>query len=343
MKRRGLTAMVSASMIIGLSFFLLFPVTTVLAIDNPDSTPSIVQFNAYRNVLETGDLLIIAYENTPYSTTPDMTYSESFIWRLKSTDGVSEYTQAVGYNYNDDGYGYNVISWYMDSGNVTATIGAGYWLQPYVVTLSGTPSAFDDPPIYNYTIGVSDYCSLTDTNEVKVAIAQRLLDIASDLDIRWGLSVTYSLLYAGEVGTTLSIYGQSFFRGAIYGVQGMAPSIFPLAITNVNTDDRTWTSSYATDLSNQYSGYYLETSFDAGKDFFDVDYNLMGILIVLAIAATIIGANWYLSGGNLWTGMTESVPVVVIGGRLFLLPMGELGLLAAVCWLYISAKTWRLI
>jgi len=314
----------------------------------PSSDPEVIQFNAYRNVLETGDFLVIVYENTPYATAPGVNYSEAYVWRMYDTDGTSELAQASGYNYHSRGYGYNAVNFYFSAAEL-ATLGLAlyptYWEQAYVFRLSGTFGAdtFLVPRNYNFTISPSDYSSLTDTAEVKVAIAQRIIDIATDLNNKWGLATDYELTYSSETGTTLSIYGQSFFRGAIYGVQAMAPSIFPLAISNVDVDARTWTTAYAANLEGQYAGTYLEPAFTAGEGFFDVSYNVMGILIILIVCAFIIGVNWWLGGGNLWRGILESASPVIIGARLALLPLGEVGLLIAMVWLYISAKVWKLI
>ncbi len=333
--------------ITGITLLLLFGLTLaaprVYATDLPSSTPTVEEFNVYRDVLEDDDFLLIVYENTPYSGTPDRNYSESFIWRLKSTDGLTEYAQAVGYNYNNDGWGYNVVSFYLDSGNVTALMGAGYWEKAYKITLTGTPAAYASPPTYTFTLSPSDYSSLTDTAEVKTATADRLIVIAADLDNKWGLSVTYSLIDSSEVGNVLSIYGESFFRGAIYGVQAMAPSIFSLSISNINIAERTFTPVYITELGSQYTGTYLEPAMLAGEGFFAVSYNLFGILLILLVCAFIVGGNWLLSGGNLWKGGVESAGPLIIGARLAMIPMGEFGLIVALCWFYVSAKVWKLI
>lgn len=317
---------------------LLAPYTPAYAISTPDSTPTVVKINIWRNVLETGDTAIFVYENTPYATTPtDYNYSDAFVWRLIDTDGTTELAQATGYNYNERGYGYNVISFYFDAASAPA------WEGLYTIRLSGTPAAFTSPPQYSFSVVTADYSSLTATADVKLDIAARILEIAADLDNQWGLSTTYSLLSETEASTTLSIYGQAFFRGAIYGVQAMAPSVFSINITDISTTDRTWASTYVTALSNQYTGTYIGEAFDSGKGFFDVDYNLMGTLILLVIMAGIVFLHWRVGGGNIWRGLIESCPPVVIASRIGLFGLGEIALVAAIGWLYISAKVWKLI
>ena len=349
MKMRGIALRAAGVAVLAMALTGWFvPQSAAALIAYPDSDPTVIQFNAYRNVLETGDFIVIIYENTPYTTAPEVNYSEAYIWRMYDTDGTTELAQATGYNYNSSGYGYNVVGFYFSAAEL-ATLGIAsypvYWELPYVFRLSGTfgTDTFLIPRNYNFNIGASDYSSLTDTDEVKTAIAQRIIDIATDLNNRWGLTTDYELTYSSETGTTLSIYGQSFFRGAIYGIQAIAPSIFPLAISSVDVDARTWTTAYVTSLEAQYAMTYLEAAFAAGEGFFDVSYNLMGILLIIGVCAFIIVCNWQLAGGNLWRGVLGASGIVIIGTRLTLVPLGETGLIIALCWLYVSAKVWRVI
>lgn len=340
MKRLGI-AILSAMVAI------IITAMPVMAIALPDSTPSVEDVYIYRNVLETGDMAVIIFENTPYGTVPtDYDYSEAFIWRLIDTDNTTELAQAVGYDYNvgtyeGSGYGYNVISFYLDATEVTA-LGIT-WLDILTLRLSGNPVAFASPPTYNYPVTIGDYSSLTDTADVKADIALLILTIAGDLDNKWGLTSTYSLISESETGTSLSLFGQAYFRGAIYGVQAMAPAAFPLSISDIVTTARTWTTTYVTELGEQHTGDYIDTALTAGNDFFDVDFGLFGMLLTLGICVVIILGHWYLKGGNVWTGLTESAPVVVIATRMGMFGLGELGLLAAVCWLFVSAKLWRIV
>ena len=309
---------------------------TAYAIDNPDSTPVVEDVWAWRNVLDTGDMFVMLVENTPYATTPtDYTYSEAFIWRFM--DGDSDLGQALGYNFNEDGFGYNVIGFYWDSADAPA------WSGNYTLKLSGSPTAFDTPPEYNFPISAAAYSALTDTDDVKADIAETVISTAHDFYSYWGLSSLTTLISETETGTVLSLIGQTFFRGAIYGIQGMAPAAFPISISSFTITDRTWTDDYVTTLEAQHAGNTIESGFEAGEDFLDVDYNLMGLMIAAVIAGGLIFANWIISGGNIWKGALEGIPVLVIGARMALVGLGELGLIAALCMLYVNARLWKMI
>lgn len=322
---------------------IVVTVVPALAIALPDSAPTIQSINVFRNILETGDMGFFIYENTPYAVPPtDFGYGSAYVWRLIDTDGTTELAQALGYEYHDDGYGFNVIHFYLSAANVTS-LGVA-WQDALFLRLSGTPAAFVTPPVYNFSISSSDYSSYTATADVKSAIADLIRIMAADLNNDWALSSTTTLLDDSETGVVLSVYGQAFFRGAIFGVQSMAPAVFPLVISDVNVTPRTWTTNYTTALAAQSMGTDIDGAVAAGETLLDVSYNLFGLLLVLGMCIVLIVGNWMVSGnGSLWKGGVEAAAPLVISARLGMLGFGELGLIAAICWLYVSAKLWRMI
>lgn len=307
------------------------------AIDLPDSTPTVESVNVYRNILETGDMLAVIYENTPYATTPNSTaYDEAFIWRMYDTDGTTELAQITGYPYNDSGYGYNVVGFYFDADD------APTWGQSYPVRLTGTPTAFDDPPVYSYQINAADYSDLTDTDDVKNAIGDLVLSLARNLNTEWELDSDDYLTTESESGTVLSLAGESFFRGAIYGIQAMASGAFNITVSNFTVDDRTWSDNYTTVLSTQLSGTDIGTAMDAGNTMLDSSYNLFGLLIIFLVCVGFVGACVYV-GGDVWGTLIFTSGIIVIGTRMSLLGLGELGLIAAIAWIFTTAKTWKVV
>lgn len=318
-------------------------VAPVFAIDLPDSTPTIIGKWAWRHVLESNDMLVIIYENTPYTTTPDIDYSEAFNWEYVSTNGSVTHGVSQGYDYNDKGYGYNVIGYYFPAAEVASeniTWGAAYQIQ-----MVGSPVHFTTIPEYIFSMNAADYSALTDAEDIQTDIEQRILLLAADLNTKWALGTTYSLLSQTETGTVLSIYGEAFFRGALYGVQGYAPNIFSLVISSIDTSvlsDRTWSDNYSSNLTSQYAGTDIDTGMTAGNALLDVSYNLFGLLITLGIMAAIVIISLVI-GGDFWGAFVGCVAPAVICTRIGLFGMGELALIAAVCWLFLSAKVWKLI
>lgn len=320
-----------------LAVFLLTTTPVYADTPDPDSPPTVESINAWRNARETGDMLFLIYANIPYATLPDLPVTQTFIWRLFDTDDTTEFGSTIGYAYNDSGYGYNVCSLYFSASEVTA-LGL-VWGTGYKVRLSGNPAAFDTPPVYNYSLGASDYSALIVTADVQAEIAARILVLATDLDNKWGLSTVYSLLTENETATVLSIYGEAFFRGAIYGLQAFAPSVFSVVIRMLDVEDRTWDPDYAGNLTAQYEATWVDTARAAGAALFGTDYDLLSIILLLMMCGGVLIGNIMLTGDH-WNGMVDVALVGVVAARLGMYDLAFLILIAALCWIYISAKVW---
>ena len=322
--------------LITVSALLAITVTPVMADQSdPDNTPT-VEFDIYRNLLESGDKCLLIYANIPYAAEPDAPVSEAFTWRLIGTDGTTEHGSTVGFVYQSGGYGYNVYSMYFTaSDNFT-------WDTEYTVRLSGNPAVFDDPPVYNYTLSTSDYTSLTTQDDNQVALAAKIILLATDLNIRWGLTSTTYLTTEMEVGTVLSIQGEAVFRGCLYGCQGLAPAVFRYLLDDISATERTWDEEYSGNVSSQWAGTWIETAQTGGGDLFGADYDILSIILVMAACVAIVFANLKV-GNDLWAGFIDAAVILVMAGSLALYDFGFLGLFAAICWLYVSAKMWGMV
>lgn len=312
----------------------LFCVVPVLAADPPDSDPTIESIKVYRNLIETGDRLFIIYTNTPYASIPDTTFSNTFIWQLIDTDGSTVLGSTVGYSYVNSGYGYQVYSMYFAAAESLT------WnpVTNYTLRLIGNPTEFDDPPIYNYPVSSSYYTSLSVQADVRAELAADILTIADELDVIWGFST--SLITDDDIGRILSTFGQAYFRGCIYSLQAMAPDLFPLAVQNITNVDREWTTTYETDLEEQYTGTWIESAKAAGAALFGTDYDLLSIIILFALVIGVIFADIYLTNDH-WNGLMDAAVVMVICAKLGLYALGYLALVEALCIIWIGIKLWQ--
>jgi len=304
---------------------------------DPSSTPTIEDINNYRNLIETGDWLTLVYANIPYDTPPDTPVTETFIWSFIDIDGMTELGSTVGTNYHDDGFGYNLCSMYWSAANVTAL--GMVWGTTYTLRLSGNPTVFDTPPIYNNTINAADYSSETVQATVQAELAARILTIASDLDNKWGLASTSSLLTQNETATVLSVYGEAFFRGAIYGLQAMAPTVFSVIIRVIDIDPRDWDPEYSENLTAQWGGTWVDTAQEAGKALFGTSYDLLSIIILLVMCGGLMVGNIQLTGDH-WNGFIDVALLSIIAARLGMYDLAFLILVAFLCWFYIGTKVW---
>lgn len=327
-----------AGLLLGIiaSGLVLTPVSAAIA--EPDSTPTVEEINIYRNVLETADMLLLVYASIPYGSIPDEPVTETFSWSFRSNDGVTEYGATTGYAYNENGYNYNVYSIYLDAAEVAA---AGIvWGNPYQLRLLPSPADLPGMSAINYNIVAADYNANVVQSAVQQAIADRVTALGALLDTRWGTAASGTqLIEETESGRVLSIFGESFFRGAIYGLQAMAPNAFVSVITVVDVSARTWTDNYSGAIENQYAGTWVETSQEAGKALFGTSYDLLSVILMLGACIGLIFGNVALTG-DAWNGLLDVGVLAVFGARLAFYDFFFLLLITALLWVYIATRIW---
>lgn len=325
---------IALTVLVALVVFSVMPALPVSAAALPDSTPTIETKKCYRNLLEPGDFLIVWEQNIPYAVPPSDPITEVFLWEFIDTDGVTVLGTWSGWAYEDDGYNYQCGSMYFDAaaGLVWDPVGG------YTLRLRGNPLAFASPPVYDYPITSDEYSTMVLTADVQEELALDVLLIAQDLDLQWGL--TASLINDDETGQTLSIFGQAYFRGAIYGIQALAPSLFPLAVTTIDLTDRTWTDAYVATLETQYAGTWVETAKAAGATLFGVADDMVSIImLVIFVAGAFIG-NIMVTNDS-WNGAVDVAVVLIVMAKLSVYGLGYLGLIAAVCWIYAGMRLFK--
>ena len=119
----------------------------------------------------------------------------------------------------------------------------------------------------------------------------------------------------------------------------MAPSIFSVIIRVIEIDDREWDEEYSENVTGQWAGTWVETGQEAGKVLFGTDYDLLSMMILLAMCGGLMYANIALTGES-WNGFVDVALVGIIGARLGMYDLAFLGLIGALCILYISGKIW---
>jgi hypothetical protein len=319
-----------------LAVFIISAVPAYAAMPNPDNPPTITRINVFRNLLQSGDMLYVWEANIPYATTPDYKVGDAFVWQL--LNGATVLGSNTGFAYHDDGYNYNVYSMYFSA--ATVTVKGMVWNTAYILRLSGSPAAFTTPPSYNYA--VSGYTTYTSQADNQAALADEIILIASDLNVRWSLTTDYYLSSEIETGTVLSGYGETVFRGAIYGVQAFAPAAFSYVLNDLEVTDRAWGSNYTTNLSNQYSGTWIETARNASMTFLGTTYDLTSLIILLIACVVIAIGNLALTSDH-WNALTDVAFLLVIASRIDVLPLVYLALIAAIAFIYLGMRVWKMI
>ncbi len=311
---------------------LLISATPVYADTNdPDSAPTVEQINWYRNLLETDDRVVIWLANIPYAAPPSTRVTETFEWILLDTDDTTELGRTTGFAFNEDGYGYNVYAMYFSAADAID------WDETYTLRLVGNPAVFDTPPQYNYPINLDDYTDLTDSVENKIALSARILELGADLDNRWGLSASLSLLLAGDAGTVLSLQGESFFRGVILGCQSVAPYAFRVIIVDMDAPDRDWEDGYSENLTGLYDDTWIAPAKTAGGAIFGVEYDLMSIILIAGLCCGLMYLNWKITNDQ-WNALIDVAIVLVAAPRLDLIPLTFTALVCAMAAIYTGMK-----
>jgi hypothetical protein len=275
------------ALILALGAFLALP-HTVYAISNPDSVAVDVMY-VNRDLLETGDFLLVVKYTISYASLPDENVDEAFIFRVFDTDGTTELGTALPYAFNNQGYGDGLISFYFDASD------APTWGVGYILKISGNPSVFTSPPIYNFTVPDGAYTSLSGTSENQDELVTRVLDLALDLETSWSAD----LLDEEDTGTVLSALGEAYFRNTIRGLQSMAPSVFLVQIGDPDYDERVWGTNQATTYEDRFSGTWVGDSVESVGSLLTIDTEVItGAIVLLACIALVAGSAKAFNGNT---------------------------------------------
>ena len=263
---------------------IVFPLamsTLVLAIDNPDSDPSVSNIRANTYLIEEGDVLIYGDYSLPYASLPDDPASDTFIFRLLDTDGETELGAKIPFVLFDNGYNKGVFGFYFSAAdNLT-------WNETYFIRVSQNPAHFATPTSIDYVMSLSAYSSKTTQDDNQVELAINIIAMAERLE---SAHTDYTLLESSVGGTVLSDpTGETYFRGAIYGIQAMAPSLFQMQILNFDTDDRDWDTDQFDQYKERFDTTWVGDDVDTTSAQFGITPQmLMGVIFVLPICIGVI-------------------------------------------------------
>jgi hypothetical protein len=252
-----------------------------------EAAPTNLQFESvkvFHNVIEEDDFVLIFHYNIHYDASqPDEPANKVFTFRLLDTDGATYLGAIVPYAYFNSGYDQGCGAFYFTVDD------APDWEGAYVVKITGNPEYFSSPPVASRTLVTSDYSQLESQEENQTLLGNYVLDIAKDLEINWSTTLTY----ISDLGELLNTAGESYFRGAITGLQSMAPQIFLIQTSSPTYEETPWTSA----KGEEYKARFEETSIghfvqDIG-DFFHVPWNVItGMAIVAGMFAVAIFCQW---------------------------------------------------
>jgi len=255
-----------------LMFFILPAVmpSVALAVDPPASTPSVTNVHGFGYLIEEGDVLIYGDYDIPYTTLPDVPANLTYTFRLLDSDG-NEMGAVVPYVYFDYGYNTGAFGLYFDG---AVTFGGDY-----TIRISQNPAYFATPQNYDYAISSSAWSTAATHEESQTELAVAVISTAERLGTEYSTgNVTINLLESGLTDTVLSSpLGETYFRGAVYGIQVMAPDLFMYQIIPYDSsEDRVWGDNQ----SENYTGRYEGTDIGTGVEATGVQFGMTGTAVM---------------------------------------------------------------
>ena len=253
----------------------MFPLSVLATTADPDSAPTIVNITIDRNLIAAGDWLITGLYNIPYASPPTLHADQTFIIRFMQTDGTTEIGAVAPYAYAGYHYGYGqgCFSIYLSP----SVAGGLSWGTSYFIQITENPSQFPTPLKWVTTLSASNYASFTTQADNQADVATQIYTIGSIL------APIYNKTFFTTVGTReiLTADGEAYFRGAVSGIQSMAPALFVVQQNTVDLTSRTWTNAAFNAYLTRFNGTWVGDIMTQTGDQFGMNGNMvMGMIII---------------------------------------------------------------
>ena len=224
----------------------LWSAALALAISSPDSSPTASNIRVNHNLITTGDLLVTGDYSIPYASVPATAADETYLFQL--LDGVTQLGAVTPYIQFDSGYNRGIFSFYFEN----ATASGISWASAYTIRIAQNPAHFPSPVYNDFNLLPSNYTTDNTTNGNQTELAIYLLASANRLAQYYD---DETILDSTVSGTVLSSpTGETYFQGAIPGVQAMAPSLFIVQVLEYEPEYRTWTTDYSDNQTTRFDG-----------------------------------------------------------------------------------------
>jgi hypothetical protein len=320
-----------------------YVVSSSLIIASPTSTPLILSASMFQHLSEPNDRELIFEYNIPYSgnvTYPTTPASTTIIITLSNpaTSAVLNTSSCYVYSYfQSNGYGKGVAAFYFPASDNLS------WAASYNINILGPPSYFDPSFVSTYTLSSPTNYTTASTHETnQLAVRDYVLGLADSLTAQYS---SIPLKVATDKGVVLNSYGESYFRGAIPGIQTLCPQLFlvqtyaPVAFATdgYNMDEATRAAARLNNTDIKRGATRLGALF--GLQWYFV---LGGFVGVACLGVAIFGARKLKSVeiGLVGAGILGTLFAVVIGNAVFTMVMIAAFVAGIVLvWSFIQKKT----
>jgi hypothetical protein len=260
-------------------FLLLDMARPASANDEPDEmVNALYDITIFKDLLVTGDFLAVVPYDIPFTTIPDQTIAETFIFSMR--DGATENGTALAYPHHDKGYGKGIVSFYFATGTT--------WEHAYTFRVQENPTYYPAALKWDFVVSPSNYSSDSDQ---ALALRAEVLSNATDLSTEF----SEELISAGDDGTVLSTYGEIYFTNAIPGLQTMSPTLFSLQIRTPTYSKRTWATTFADAMQTKYAGTFIGDSMTGFAGMFSMQTSsaMNFVSIILFAIIIFVSTKWF--------------------------------------------------
>jgi len=223
--------------------------TSVLAISNPTTGPTIERVDVYRHCLETNDMLILVQYYIDYIADPDESITEAYLGRFMS--GATELANVAPYSFYNLDYNHGVFSMYFSE------VEAPDWNGTYTVVFEGNPTLAWVGGVPSVSTTTLNKHSTTTQRATEIILGTMIMSIATQLSNYWSVELVESV----ATGNVLSSYGEQYFANVIPNIRTMVPNIFSGDIEAVVYVEKEHKQSYRDTLLNRWSGTMTEGAF----------------------------------------------------------------------------------
>lgn len=203
-----------------LVLFAVF-VNPVIADDSPESI-TISNVMAFRNLAESGDVLIMFHYDMAYSSDnwSDVPASTGIILRLQDDSGnITQTGNPYVYPYFEtNGYGDGNGAFYL-----TATDNYTWGIEAVINIL--TSPTLTPYTINSYTLTIADYTTEETQAENRASLADYILLECDSLEAIYD-DTGIVLKTTSDAGIILSPYGEAYYQGVVTGISSLVPELF---------------------------------------------------------------------------------------------------------------------
>lgn len=223
----------------------LVVLTEAQAIPAPSGTPSVSGLYVNRNLIVSGDWLIYGTYDIPYTSPPTVLADQAFTFQLLDSTRTTIYGSVTPYSYFSNGYGTGNFFMYFATGPET-------WSGGYI-RIAENPAHFGSPVNFDTAISVSN-TAVTEQAANRAQLASNVLAMAGILQGLYSTSMVSSSLLKTVL---VSPAGETYYRGACYGIQAMAPTIFLTETLSLDLTSTNWTTAQADIYSSRFSSTFV--------------------------------------------------------------------------------------